>query len=522
MLTESDLQAPAWLAAIASGQCVVIRGHIGEHRLEGLKGILPLGVFQWVPIELPQGEALDPEFFVSIMPALLGEVPRKIYILPLVASTVQIDALAEVRANQPWIQWVAVVPDPEIDPVLPDGVLLFDAKARSFADEYKIPVALKTWATNLLGGARSEEERKRVVGAEGPKILATINAIAAGEYQSLPNILEKTDTFYLTQLVTIAAEVAGVEGIHPESIAAEIEEAANLQDTINKHQAVDSPVVPGESTQKQNPAGNLQSFAPRPQIFEDGKALPMYAPGDPASKYAREMDALRRDREALESLLEILQELECAGSDDQGKHCAGGCTDPTQKWACLRDNTWHNGMPAAIVDHWLEIFAFHVARVRRNPREAFNSFTNAMLQASAANPTFSEVDFKIMVQRNRPAPPEVSATPSPRVPQEPPAMKALPFFPPNKSSPSAIFQPLKNFDSKRGESRAQQLCARLDALATRIEKIRERYSSNLPQTTRPHTADDSLPHAPAADRWEADDDGDLSLESLEKRVSRLA
>ncbi len=65
----------------------------------GIEGDPALGAFQWVPIELPQGEALDLEFYASIMPSQRGEVPRKIYVMPLVASTVQIDALAEVRAN---------------------------------------------------------------------------------------------------------------------------------------------------------------------------------------------------------------------------------------------------------------------------------------------------------------------------------------------------------------------------------------------------------------------------------------
>jgi len=100
-LTESDLQTPEWLAALVSGYCVVIRGLVGEHRLDGLKAIFPLSVLRGMTIELPPGEAIDAEFFASIMPSLLGELPKRVYVLPLVTSSTQIDAfLCEVDPSR--------------------------------------------------------------------------------------------------------------------------------------------------------------------------------------------------------------------------------------------------------------------------------------------------------------------------------------------------------------------------------------------------------------------------------------
>ncbi len=510
MLTESDLQTPAWLAAIVSGSCVVIRGHVGEHRLEGLKAILPLGAFQWVPIELPQGEALDPEFFASIMPAMPGEVPRKVYIMPLVASTVQIDALAEVRASQPWLQWIAVVPDPEINPVLPDGILLFDTKSRVFCDEAKIPAAARSWAEKILEGTRSEEEKHKAVTTEGPKILATINAVSAGEYQTLPGTLGKVDANYITQLITIASAIAGVEGADSEAIMAEIEENATIEETI-----APNPPLPAEGKSlAQNTSPNHQNPISRPQIFENGKALPIYPPGDPAEKYVRELDAMRRDPEVNGALLEILQELSCEDENRQRPQCADQCNDPAQKWACMRDHAWGAGVPSAIVDHWLEVFALMVARVGRKPREAYQSFANVMLQASAASPTFSKVNFEEMVRNNAlpaPAPPSPSPSkPSPTLMPKKVAQLPLPLKPQKLSAPI--------------ESRAQKLTARLDAIANRIEKLKEKLNPSSVNASTPQPANDPLPATSAASSWEAGElgDEDLSLDALERRVARLA
>ncbi len=523
MLTESDLQTPEWLAVIASGLCVVIRGHVGEHRLEGLKAILPLGAFQWAPIELPQGEALDPEFFASIMPALLGEVPRKVYILPLVASTIQIDALAEVRANQPWLQWIAVVPDPEIDPILPEGILLFDAKARCFSEEAKIPPNVKAWATGVLNSVRSEEEKKRAVGIEGPKILATINAISAGEYQVLHSILGRSDARYVSQLVTIATEIAGVEGVEPEKVTAEIEEAKNIEDIISNNRSIEnSPLLTGAQ-----PSPKISKFSPTcPQIFESGKALPMYPPDDPVGKYARELDAVRRDPEAHEALLEMLQEFQCEEENGRKRVCSERCNDPAQKWACMRDNAWNSGMPAAIVDHWLEVFAVHITRVGRTAREAYQSFINIALQASAANTTFSAADFGGMLQHkgiSSIVPSVACPLHSPKTPPQPSPQNIAPAV--ATKTVSAFPLPMKSQkSSESSEFRAQKLSARLDALADRIERLKGRLNPAVTDAATPQPANDQLLGTSAASGWEADDLGvdDLSLDALEKRVARLA
>ncbi len=519
MLTESDLQTPAWLAAIVSGQSVIIRGHVGEHRLEGLKAILPLGAFQWVPIELPQGEALDLEFFVSIMPALPGEIPRKIYVIPLVASTVQIDALAEVRVNQPWLQWIAVVPDPEINPVLPDGILLFDTKSRNFPDEVKIPNTARAWAEKVLDGARSEEEKHRAVVTEGPKILATINAVSAGEYQTLPGILGKVDARYITQLVTIASTIAGVGGVDAEAIVAEIEENASIEETITPNLAPPEEV----KTPIQNLSPTRQNFPPHPQIFENGKALPIYPPGDPVGKYSHELDAVRRDPEAHGALLEILQEFPCEGENGQRRPCANRCNDPAQKWACMRDNAWSTGMPSAIVDHWLEVFALMVARVGRKPREAYHSFTNMVLQASAASPTFSAVNFEEMVRHNAvPFQKQTVSQPTKlsKITPSPAPSKPIPAVAPKKVAPL----PTKTQKLPApAESRVQKLSSRLDVLVTRMEQLKGRIETNGVNATTPQPANDPLPGTSAASSWEADSLGsdDLSLDALEKRVARL-
>ncbi len=524
MLTESDLQSPTWLAAIVAGQCVIIRGHVGEHRLEGLKAIMPLGVFQWAPLELPQGEALDPEFFASIMPSQLGEVPRKIHVLPLVASTVQIDALAEVRATLPWLQWIAVVPDPEIDPVLPDGIVLFDAKSRTFPDEEPIPAAAKAWAKQVLGGARSEEEKRRAVAAEGPRILATINAVSSGDYQALPGILGHADVHYVTQLVTIASTIAGVECMDPGVVAAEIEENATIADTIDPNVAPLAPAEPPAPTQKIHL--NNPNPTPHPQIFEDGKALPIYPPGDPVGKYSRELDAVRRDPEAHGALLEVLQEFPCESEDGHPSTCADRCNDPAQKWACMRDNAWPVGMPASIVNHWLEVFALMVARAGRNPREAYQSFTNVLHQASATSPTFSAADFEGMVRHIA-------------VPARAPAV-SQPVNSPKIATQPALPKPVLQITTKKvptlplplksqklpvlAATRAQKLSTRLDSLADRIERVKERLTSNGASTSTDQPGNDPLIRATAASSWEADaiGDEDLSFDTLEKRVARLA
>ena len=535
MLTENELQTPEWLATLVSGQCVVIRGYVGAHRLEGLKKIFPLGALQWMPVELPQGEALDPEFFASIMPALLGEVPRKVYVMPLVASTVQLDALAEVRANQPWLQWIAFVPDPEINPVLPEGILLFDAKARRFAREDAIDPNALAWARSVLAGARSEEERKRAVSLEGPKILATINAISAGEYQSLPVLLGKCDTSYVTQLVTIASNIGGVEGVDPAKIAAEVAETADIDDIITQNAGVrESPCEPSrrsqisqlsqlpQSTQPASQTSGAQprSLASHPQIFERGKAIPMYAPGDPAGKYAREMDVVRRDPEVHGALLELLQELPCQGEDNQPSRCAGNCHDPVQKWACLRENAWQNGVPAAIVDQWLEMFARGVTRVGRISREAYISFSNVVLQASAANPTFSETEFAGMVRKNeipvKKVLPEtqpvgfLQMSPKPR-----PAKVAAPAKPTPRVSSIPFLDNSKTHIPS--ESRAPEICARLDAVAERVARLAGRL--------RARVANALVPRIPNVRRKEADDPEsmeELTMDALEKRIARLA
>ncbi len=529
MLTESDLQTATWLASIASGQCVVIRGHVGEHRLEGIKAILPLGVFQWTPLELPQGEALDPEFFASIMPALLGEVPKKVYVMPLVASSIQIDALAEVRVNQPWLQWVAVVPDPEIDPILPDGILLFDAKTRVFTNEERIPAPIQSWAEKILAGMRSEEEKKHTMGLEGPKILATINAISAGEYQGLSSILGPFDAKYVSQLVTIAVEIAGVEGVDPDTITAEIEESTTIEATITHDALLCDPCgvpLPEKQLSQNTKMANL-NLVHRPQVFEQGKALPMYPPGDPAGRYAREMDAVRRDPEIHGALLEILQELPCMSDGGQPRACVEGCNDPIQKWACLRDNAWGNGMPSAIVDHWIEVFAQLVARAGRKAREAYNSFINIAFQASAANTTFSVANFAEMVQRNTiptPQAPTISPTRPLKIAPQPSDTLRFPL-PVAIPKTGCLPQPMRTQKLPAVvESRAQKLSARLDVLVDRIEQLKGRLQANGSRSPTPQSANDPLLGPSNSSSVEAEDlgDADLSLDALEKRVARLA
>ncbi len=506
MLTESDLQTPAWLAALVSGHCVIIRGHVGEHRLEGLKAILPLGVFQWAPLELPQGEALDPEFFASIMPSQPGEVPRKVHVMPLVASTVQVDALAEVRANQPWMQWIAVVPDPEINPVLPEGILLFDAKSRAFSNAETIPAAALAWAEQVLGGARSEEEKKHAVAAEGPKILATINAVSAGDYQTLLGTLGKVDTNYVMNLVTIASTIAGLEEVDSEAIAAEIEENATIEESLQPGASLPVETKPPTARTIADPS----RFVPHPQIFENGKALPIYPPGDPVGKYCHELDAVRRDPEVYGALLEMLQEFQCEDENGQRPACAGQCNDPAQKWACMRDHAWNSGMPSAIVDHCIEIFALMVTRVGRNAREAYQSFGNIALQVSAANPTFSEANFVGMVKKNGVP---IQQPPAPAPVKPPKTMRGcfpLPLQPQKAPVPA--------------ESRAQKLIARLDALASKMEQLKARFHPDTRNASTPHLANDPLPVASAASSWEVDDAESLglSLEALEKRAARFA
>ncbi|OLS14296.1 MAG: hypothetical protein RBG13Loki_2084 [Promethearchaeota archaeon CR_4] len=476
MLTESDLQTPAWLAALVSGHCVVIRGLVGEHRLDGLKAIFPLGVLQGTTVELPPGEAIDAEFFASIMPSLLGELPKRVYVLPLVVSTAQIDALAQVRANQPWLQWVAVIPDPEVDPVLPDGILIFDAKARQFPNDTSIPPAAKKWAERVLGGTRNEEEKRHAVGIEGPRILVTANAIVAGEYQHLSAILGGTDTDYVTQLVTIASSIAGMEEVDVQTIAAEIGEEASIEDTITK---LETPGAEPPASEESPPPPPTRVAPPNPQIFENGKALPLYPAGDPAGKYAREMDAARRDPDAHAALLEVLRELQCDGDDRQSRNCVEKCTDPVQKWACFRDSTWNDGMPTATVDRWLEMYANNVASVGRRPREAYNSFTNITLQASAANTTFSSAAFAEMVDLFTNKSEDVPK----HLPSSPVSKKIKQNLPKNRSFDSRA--PDLRGIRKSTESRVHNLAERLDDLVDRIEKMKERHSPSPISSYKP-------------------------------------
>ncbi len=225
---------------------------------------------------------------------------------------------------------------------------------------------------------------------------------------------------------------------------------------------------------------------------------------------------MRRDPEAHGALLEILQEFPCEDAGEQQPSCADRCNDPAQKWACMRDNAWSNGMPSAIVDHWLKLFALTVARVGRNPREAYQSFTNILLEVSAASPTFLEVNFEKMV-RQRAVPIASPPITHPKKSLKITSSIALPNpLLPLPSKPQKLASPV--------ESRAQRLSTRLDALVDRIERLKERLSSSGTNAVAPHPANDPLPGNSSASSWEAGDlgDGDIFLDALEKRVARLA
>ncbi len=180
-------------------------------------------------------------------------------------------------------------------------------------------------------------------------------------------------------------------------------------------------------------------------------------------------------------------------------------------------------MPSAIIDHWLEVFALMVARVGRNPREAYQSFLNIVLEASAASPTFSEDNF-IEMMRHDAVPIQAQAV------AQPPAPAKVPPFPtPPKPALAAPLKKVASLPLKPqiltapAESRVQKLSSRLDALVTCIKRLKERHNSNNVNAPTTQQTNDPLPGAIATSDWEAEDleNHDLSLDALEKRAAHL-
>jgi hypothetical protein len=152
MLNDSQILTPEWLAALVSNQCVIIRGHVPERVLESLKVLLPRGVLAPNSLEVPNGD-LTADFFSTIMPATLGDIPRRVYFLPSIGEE-NMSSLVSLKASVPCLQWVAVVPDPSVEKPLMPGVLLFDAKAGAFLGAGSIPPAALAWARGVIGDGK--------------------------------------------------------------------------------------------------------------------------------------------------------------------------------------------------------------------------------------------------------------------------------------------------------------------------------------------------------------------------------
>lgn len=385
MLTERHFWTPEWLAALLGGECILVRGHVGEHLLEAIKAMCPRGVLSLVVVDVPAVDDLAVAFFSAVMPATFGEVPRHVYVLTAV-SAANIDALCELHARQPWVQWVAVVPDMDSAPVIPPGILPFDAKLGNFSPPASTSLPALEWARRVLADAITQDEIVRRVSAEGPKILAAINAVTLNAVECLPATLGQLDATYLDPLLAFACDLAGVEG----------EDINALGDKVR------------ESAVAQGVGPTLESPAPpaHPQVFEGGKAMPLYAPGDPVAGHASEWDAIRRDPEVHIALLKLLEQVSC-------EDCAEPCHSPEQKWACLREGTWQVGVPSCIVDQWLSIFAPIAAQVGREARAAYQAFAGAMQKVEVPLPTIAEGEFAVLMDLapERNAPPLVSSLP---------------------------------------------------------------------------------------------------------------
>jgi hypothetical protein len=440
MLAESQLLTPEWLAALVSGQCVIIRGHVPERVLESLKVLLPRGVLVPTSLDVPAGD-LTADFFATIMPAAIGDVPRRVYFLPTVGEE-NVPSLVSLKASCVCMQWVAVVPDPAAEKPIMPGVLLFDAKLGSFLDAECIPPAALAWAREVIGNKCSAEDVAKQVALEGPKILAAANAVAQGEYGAIASSLGKINLAYIESIFGFACDLVGAEGVSPAEAARAVTEAAVM--------------------------GSKRPTSPRPQIFAGGKAVALRTSGEPVQFFVAEMDAIKRDPEMYASLLAYLKAVTC---DD----CGLTCRAPEQKWDCLRKNSWASGVPSAIADGWLDVFANLVRQTGRDPKEAFLTFSAVLAKVPGSRLTSDLAAFARLVEEGNASkfstPASLRAVPSPSVPPQPHNAEVPPA-----GRSTAFLGP-----------RERQILARLDNMVGRLVRISEVVVDRLSRSILPQS-----------------------------------
>ncbi|HMF30930.1 MAG TPA: hypothetical protein VKK79_05930 [Candidatus Lokiarchaeia archaeon] len=433
MLTEKHLLTPEWLAALVSGQCIFVRGHVPGRVLDCLKTLLPRGVLSPQSVDVPAVGDLGAEFLGTIMPASIGEVPRRVYFLPSVLEENAI-ALTSLKASKAWLQWVAVVPDPSFQKPIMPGVLLFDAKVAAFLDGAAIPPVALAWARDIMGDAADGDEISRRVSAEGPKILGAVHAVAQGDYESLPVELGQADGAYLEALFSFARDLVGAQGVVPAEVA------KNVHDSARKSR------------------GNSGASVTRPQIFSGGKAVALRASGDPVVLHIAEVDAIRRDPEMYAAFMSILRDIRCTD-------CELSCHAPEQKWSCLREGQWQQGVPAAIADRWLEVFAGLVGKTGRGAREALQVFEGILAKIPGSRVALSQEDFARLAGEGKA--PQFATSVAPPV-QPDPSDKPMKTWAPQTSHATGVAaQP----SLEAGAPRKDRFLARITDLSQRLDRI---------------------------------------------------
>jgi hypothetical protein len=409
--------------------------------LECLKVLLPRGVLAPNSLEVPAGD-LTEDFFAIIMPVTLGDVPRRVYFLPSIGEE-NLSSLVSLKASVPCLQWVAVVPDPSVEKPLMPGVQLFDAKVGVFLDADGIPPAALAWARGVIGDASAAEEVAKQVAVEGPKILAAVNAVAQGEYGGAASTLGELDMTHLEAIFGFACDLVGAQGVSPAEAARAVAEST------------------GEA--------GWRSAVTHPQIFSGGKAVALRASGDPVQLFVAEMDAVKRDPEMHASLLAYLKEVKC---DD----CGLTCRAPEQKWDCLRKNAWAGGVPSAIADGWLEVFANLVRQTGRDAKEAFMTFSTILAKVPGSRLTTDQAAFARLVGEGKAS--KFSTPASPRVVAPPPP--SLPLL-----AKDAEMQPTSTNFPHLGP-RERKILARLENISDRLARISEVVGGRLSQSPSPN------------------------------------
>ncbi len=225
-LTEAYFRAPDWLAALLSNSCVFIKGRVGMGNLAALRDLCPPGVLAWTLLEVPY--ITYPEayaFLAGQLPLVPQVVPRPVYIIPN-CPVKALDAALHLKAERPWVQWVAEVPD--LDLVYKEEALTlsFFADSGTFEQRrgglengnyFNIPLAAREWARDVLPDWTDPAKVRERVAAEASLIQTAALAFTGGGFRALYPLLRssnRTSRYQVEAIYNFACQLGGFPDRH--------------------------------------------------------------------------------------------------------------------------------------------------------------------------------------------------------------------------------------------------------------------------------------------------------------------